>query len=175
MGVNALIRSVLDSGLAPGSNVYGECGTAYNNIKNDPVVSAHFFGKLMKYLGEENVVWGTDSIINGSPQQQIETFRALEIPESMRAEYGYPALGPSTPEGRLNQERILGLNAAKVYGVDVERQRCLVDSCPLTSIKRELDNEVGPRRHAFETPNGPRNYEEWLEGAAEMERTRRPG
>jgi predicted TIM-barrel fold metal-dependent hydrolase len=174
-GVNALIRSVLDAGLAPGSNVFGEVGTSYNNIKSDPVVSAHFFGKLMKYLGEENVVWGTDSIINGNPQAQIDVFRTLEIPQSMRDEFGYPALGPSTPEGRLNQERILGLNAAKIYGVDVERQRCLVESCPLTHLKREMDQELGPRRYVFEEPNGPKNYADWLEGALEMEKTRRPG
>lgn len=174
-GVNALIRSVLDAGLEPGSNVYAECGTAFNQIKDDPVQAAHYFGKLMKYLGEENVLWGTDSIINGGPQSQIMAFRALEIPQSMMDEFGYPALGRSTEAGRLNQERILGLNAAKLYGIDVEAQRCRVEQCQLTQLKRRLDQELGPNRWAFEPPNGPKNYEEWLREAEEMRRLGRPG
>jgi predicted TIM-barrel fold metal-dependent hydrolase len=168
-GTNALIKSILDAGLSPGGNVYGETGTAFNQIKSDPTQSAHFFGKLMKYLGEDNVCWGTDSIINGSPQSQIETFRALTIPQDMQDKYGYPALDDA------RKAKILGLNSAKIYKVDPTAKRCQVDSCQMTSLKQQMDEEMGPRRHVFEQPNGPKTYEEWLEGAEEMKRTRRPG
>jgi hypothetical protein len=172
-GVNALIRSCLDNGVKPGGNVYGETGTAYSSIMRDATQSAHFFGKLMKYLGTDNVVWGTDSLAsNVSPQSQIETFRALEIPQDMQDKYGYPPLGPSTPEGKANQDKILGLNAAKIYGVDVAAQRCKVNTCQMTALKQHLDEELGPRRWTG-TPRDA-TYQEWLDGCDEMEKTRRP-
>ena len=173
-GVNALLRSVLDAGLKPGANVYGETGTAYSSIMRDATQSAHFFGKLMKYLGTDNVVWGTDSLAsNASPQSQIETFRALEIPQDMQDKYGYPPLGPSTPEGKANQDKILGLNAAKIYGVDVPAQRCKVNTCQMTMLKEHLDEELGPRRWVFSARNP--TYQEWLDEAEMMRKTGRPG
>ena len=130
LGVNALIKSVLDAGLTPGPkmNVYGETG-GYSSIMTDLTQSQHFFGKLMKYLGTDNVCWGTNGPVD-PVQPQIDAFRALEIPPSMQDQFGYPPLGPSTPEGRANQDKILGLNAARVYGVDPEARRCSVSSCP---------------------------------------------
>ena len=113
--------------------------------------------------------------ISGSPQSQIEAFRALEMSDEFMTTYGYPPLGNATAEGKLNQDKILGLNAAKVYGVDAEKTRCQVSACPMADIKRHFDEELGPRRWAFDPPGGPKTMEEWLEGAREMERTRRPG
>lgn len=173
-GVNALVRSVLDAGLEPGPkmNVYGETGTAYSSIMNDLDQSMHFFGKLMKYLGTDNVCWGTDNLASNVPaQSQIDAFRALEIPADNQ--WGYPPLGPSTQEGQLNQDKILGLNAAKIYGVDPEAKRCQVSSCQSAMIKERMDEELGPRRWVFNTRNP--TYQEWQEEAEVMRRTRRPG
>jgi uncharacterized protein len=39
-------------------------------------------GKLVKYCGEDNVLWGTDSIWYGSPQDQIQAFRTFQIAPS---------------------------------------------------------------------------------------------
>jgi uncharacterized protein len=173
-GVNALIKSVVDAGLEPGPNmnVYGEMGTMYSSIMNDPTESMHVLGKLMKYLGPDNVVWGTDTMANGTPaQSQIEAFRALEIPADNQ--WGYPPLGPSTPEGKLNQDKILGLNAAKLYKVDPEAMRCNVDACPSAKLKEHMDEEVGPRRWVFSARNP--TYQEWLDEAEMMRKTGRPG
>lgn len=145
-GVNALIKSVLDAGLAPGPamNVYGETGRAYSSLMNDPVQALHFFGKLMKYLGTDNVCWGSDALASSvGPQQQIETFRALEIPADN--EWKYPPLGGSTPEGQLNQDKILGLNAAKLYGVDPDTRRCEVSTCPTAKREEPRDPSLGRR------------------------------
>lgn len=167
IGVNALIKSVLDNGIGPNQNVYGEVGSAFNrsSVYKDPTVAAHFFGKLMKYLGTDNVCWGTDCVIYGSPQPYIDAFRALEIPQSMRDMYGYPALDNTTPEGIENKKKIFGLNAAKAYGIDVERKRCQIDACPITALKRNMDEELGPRRWSFEEPRGPKTYDEFVEQA----------
>lgn len=172
-GVNALIKSVLDAGLEPGPkmNVYGETGTAYASLYQDINQATHFFGKLMKYLGTDNVVWGTDNLASSVPaQSQIEAFRALDIPADNQ--WGYPPLGASSAEGQANQDKILGLNAAKIYKVDPDAKRCQVSSCPMTALKEHMDEELGPRRWVFNQTEP--KYEDWLEGAKEMERTRRP-
>ena len=87
-----------------------EVGSAINELQADPIAAAHFFGKLMKYVGVDNVVWGTDCVIYGSPQPYIEWFRALTIPEDMQRQFGYPPLDAT------NKAKIFGLNAAALYG-----------------------------------------------------------
>lgn len=175
-GTNALIRSLIDNGigpvsegLTPNTNVYAEVGSAINEVRDDPSAAAHFFGKLMKYLGPDHVVWGTDCVIYGSPQQFIEWFRALEIPQSMQDQYGYP------PLDAMNKARIFGLNSAKLYGIDVEATRCAVDQCPTAQIKRRLDNELGPRRWTFQEPKGPKTYGEFMQHWKSCMHLGRPG
>jgi hypothetical protein len=155
-GVNALIRSLIDNGIGPNQNVYAEVGSALNEVQSNPVEAAHFFGKLMKHVGTENVLWGTDCVIYGSPQPFIEWFRALTIPEEMQERFGYPPLDAA------NKARILGLNAARIYGIDVEAKRCQVDACATAQLKRQLDAEYGPRRWAFQRPGGPKTWQEYV-------------
>jgi hypothetical protein len=78
----------------------------------DPSQAAHVLGKLLKTFGEDRVLWGTDSIWYGSPQDQIQAFRAFEITPRFQERFGYPALTPQI------KAKIFGLNAARVYGVD---------------------------------------------------------
>ena len=78
----------------------------------DPTQAAHVLGKLLAQFGEDNVVWGTDSIWYGSPQDQIEAFRAFQITEQFQEQFGYPALTPAV------KAKILGATSARLYGVD---------------------------------------------------------
>ena len=57
-----------------------------------PVQAAHVLGKLLSRLGEDRVLWGTDSVWYGPPQTQIMAFRAFEISAGFQHRYGYPAL-----------------------------------------------------------------------------------
>jgi len=66
-------------------------------------------------------------------------------------------------ERAANKAKILGLNAARIYGVDPERKRCEVNACPTAELKLYLDQELGPRRWVFRPPAGPRSYREYLE------------
>ena len=54
---------------------------------------AALLGTLVKGLGADHVLWGTDSVWYGSPQWQIEAMRRLEIPEDMQKKYGFAPLG----------------------------------------------------------------------------------
>lgn len=113
-GIDTLIRSLIENGVAPNSNVYAELGSTWRFLMRDPEAAAHALGKLLKYCGKNNVLWGTDSIWYGSPQDQIQAFRAFQITPEFRAKYGYPEI---TPQLRAN---IFGLNAAKVYSISAE-------------------------------------------------------
>jgi predicted TIM-barrel fold metal-dependent hydrolase len=117
-GVNSLVHTLKENGIKPGSNVYAELGSTWRLIMRDPSQAAHVLGKLMLAVGENNILWGTDSIWYGSPQDQIQAFRAFTISEEFQNKFGYPAL---TPE---RKRKIFGLNGAKVYGLNpAELQR----------------------------------------------------
>jgi uncharacterized protein len=154
-GVNRLVRTVEEHGLK-GSNVYAELGSAWALGMTNAVGAQHLIGKLVKHLGEDNVVWGSECVWFGSPQPQIEAFRALEISPELQERHGYPALTPEI------KRKILGLNAARIYGIDPEAVRCTIDESKLGRARRELDAALGGRRWAFQLPNGPRTRREFL-------------
>ena len=110
-GVDTLIRSLVENGVKPGSNVYAELGSTWRFLMRDPGQAAHALGKLIKYCGEDNVLWGTDSIWYGSPQDQIQAFRSFQIAPELRAQHGYAEITASL------RAKIFGLNAAKIYRV----------------------------------------------------------
>jgi len=111
-GIDTLIRSLAESGVKPGANVYAELGSTWRFLMRDPQQAAHAMGKLLKACGEDNVVWGTDSIWYGSPQDQIQAFRTFQISAELRVQHGYPEITPAL------RAKIFGLNAARVYGVN---------------------------------------------------------
>jgi uncharacterized protein len=100
------------------TNVYGELGTSFaNSAVAHPKFSAAFIGTLVKGLGADHVVWGSDTLWYGSPQWQIEAMRRLEIPEDMRKKYGFAALGgPSSATKQL----IFGGNSARLYSLNLK-------------------------------------------------------
>lgn len=147
-GIDRLIKAVLDAGLGPKSNVYAELGTTWFSLMNNMSQAAHALGKLLKYLGPDRILWGTDSYNNGGPQPQIAAFRAFQIPQSMQDMYGYPAL---TPEVKA---KIFGLNAAAVYGVDPKLMR--------EKIKQDQIDKIVLSRRDAPRPHGPRTRREYL-------------
>jgi predicted TIM-barrel fold metal-dependent hydrolase len=110
-GVDRLIRSVKDAGIGPGHNVYAELGSTWFNLTRNLDAAAHVLGKLLVHLGPERILWGTDSIWYGSPQGQIDAFRAFTISDAFQEQFGYPALTDET------KALILGGNAARLYDV----------------------------------------------------------
>ncbi|HVE63728.1 MAG TPA: amidohydrolase family protein, partial [Mycobacteriales bacterium] len=134
-GTNRLVSSVLDAKVAPNSNVYAELGSTWWQVMRHPTEAAHFLGKMLKYLGVDNVLWGTDSIFYGSPQDQIQAFRAFEISPELQERYGYPAL---TPEVKA---KVLGRNGARVYGVEPVARRCEFTRAELAEIRRTLPGD----------------------------------
>lgn len=123
-GIDSLIESVLDSEIGLQGNVYAELGSTWRYLLRDPDEAAHAIGKLLKYVGEDRVVWGTDSIWYGSPQDQIQAFRTFQISQAFQEEYGYPEITPAI------RTKVFGLNAAVPYGLDSDeiKSRAKVDT-----------------------------------------------
>jgi hypothetical protein len=143
VGVNRLIASMEDNGIGPDENVYAELGGTWWFVMQDPAgAAAHVIGKLLKYVGEDNVVWGTDSIWFGTPQDQIQALRTFEISEEFQERYGYPALTPDI------KRKIFGLNSARLYGVDPDLVPCEMSESQLQEIRYTLPP---PRTYGPET------------------------
>jgi hypothetical protein len=126
-GVNSFLKALDDNGIPPSSNVWADLGTTWRETMSNPTQAAHVLGKLITRVGADRVLWGTDAIWFGSPQPQIMAFRAFQITPEFQQRYGYPAL---TPELKA---QIFGLNAAKLFGLDVTATRCAVDASKLAA------------------------------------------
>jgi uncharacterized protein len=151
-GIDELIRSVEENGIPRNSNVYAELGSTWRYVMRNPDTAAHVVGKLVKHIGEKNVLYGSDCIWYGSPQDQIQVFRTFQISKALQERYGYPEM---TSELRA---RIFGLNATRPYGIDVDEV-----------IKRARHDAIERRRAEYrESPDphfltfGPKNRREFL-------------
>ena len=99
------------------SNIYAGLGAAFASTAIvNPRLTAAILGTWIKGLGASNVVWGTDSVVYGSPQWQIEAMRRMEIPEDMQEKYSFAPLGPA--DGAVKNQ-IFGRNAARLYNLDL--------------------------------------------------------
>ena len=99
-------------------NIYMELGSTFGQlVTTNPTACAHLLGQLVDAFGSDHVLWGTDSIWYGTPQWQIEAFRRFEIPGALIDAHRY------APLTRAMKEQIFGLNAARVFGVDVNARR----------------------------------------------------
>ena len=140
-GVNRFISSLVGHGIGTEANVYGELGSTWWYLMRTPTQAAHVLGKLLSQLGEDRILWGTDSIFYGSPQDQIEAFRAFSISRSFQERYGYPPLG-----GRAKR-KIFGLNAASLYGVEPAKVNWDFTAEELQEIRRTFpdgNHTLGP-------------------------------
>jgi uncharacterized protein len=125
-------------------NVYMELGSTFGQLATaNPAACAHLLGQMIDAFGADHVLWGTDSIWYGTPQWQIEAFRRFEIPDALVDKHKY------APLTRAVKEQIFGLNAARLFGVDVNAKRNEIPSDYLTRIKMAyLDDGAAPS-HRF--------------------------
>jgi predicted TIM-barrel fold metal-dependent hydrolase len=128
------------------SNVYGEIGTAFaNSAVANPRFAAAFLGTLVRGLGADHVIWGTDSLWYGSPQWQIEAFRRIEIPEDMQKKHGFAPLGAA--DGVVKSAIFAG-NSARLYRVNVQAAQGEITTDKVAAIRAEYVAMGGVRSNA---------------------------
>lgn len=127
------------------NNIHMELGSTFGQLViTEPLVCAHLLGQILSAFGDDHVIWGTDSIWYGTPQWQIEAFRRFQIPEELQEKHHYPAL---TKELKA---KVFGLNAAKLFHVDVEVKRKELPKDYLSHIKMAyLEEGPSPSHHAY--------------------------
>jgi len=119
-------------------NIYMEIGSTFAQlVTTHPTVCAHFFGQILDAFGVDHVLWGTDSIWYGTPQWQIEAFRRFQIPDPLIEKHRYH------PLTREVKAKIFGLNAARVFHVDVAAVRNALPKDALGRLRMSYQEE-GP-------------------------------
>jgi predicted TIM-barrel fold metal-dependent hydrolase len=152
-GIDALITSMQESGVKPNGNVYAELGSTWRFISmRDPDSAAHAMGKLFRHIGEDNVLWGTDSIWYGSPQDQIQAFRTFQISETLREKFGYPSITAKL------RAKVFGLNAAKPYRLAADELARFTANDKVAQSRAEYLERPNPSYATY----GPRNRREFL-------------
>ncbi|MGH7350180.1 MAG: amidohydrolase family protein, partial [Candidatus Rokuibacteriota bacterium] len=127
-------------------NVYGELGTAFaNSAVVNPRFAAAFVGTLVRGLGADHVVWGTDSVFYGSPQWQIEAMRRLEIPADMQKKHGFAPLGAA--DGKVKTAIFSG-NSARLYRLDMKAAQGAITGDKVAAVKAEYVALGGMRSNA---------------------------
>ena len=121
-------------------NVYFELGSTWNGTSGGrPEVAMHLFGQLLNLPGgEDQIIWGTDSIWGGSPQSQIDRFRRFQISDEIAEKYGYKKLTPEI------KKKIFGLNAARLYKIDVKAKRKAIHNDKIAELKEEYHQNPQP-------------------------------
>ena len=122
-------------------NVYADTGQLFaHTTVSQPRLAAAIMGTLVKGMGADHIIWGTDAIWTGAPQWQIEALRRLEIPEDMQKQYGYAPLGAG--DGPV-KNAILGENVARLY--NYKRTAELAKPDRLAAMKEEYQRQGGQR------------------------------
>jgi len=125
-------------------NIYMELGSTFGQlVTTNPTACAHLLGQIVEAFDVDHVLWGTDSIWYGTPQWQIDAFRRFEIPAALVDKHGY------APLTRTAKEQIFGLNAARVFGVDVAAKRNEIPKDYLSRVKMSYRDEGGAPSHRW--------------------------
>jgi uncharacterized protein len=122
-------------------NIYAEMGGLAPFMFRTPERYAQMLATVLKGLGPDHVLWGTDTPVAGPPHWQIQAFLAYAFPASLVESKGYPELTPEI------KQQILGENAARLYNIDIAAARRDISSDLLYRLRMDgnpLPREVDP-------------------------------
>lgn len=122
-------------------NIYAEMGGLAPTMFNQPARYAKMLATVLDGLGPDHVLWGTDTPVAGPPHWQIRAFLAYAFPQDLVEARGYPTLTPAI------KRKILGENAARLYGIDIATARRDISSDLLYRLRIDgnpLPREVDP-------------------------------
>jgi predicted TIM-barrel fold metal-dependent hydrolase len=160
IGIDTLLQALDRHGVAPNGNVWVDLGSVWRQLLTRPDEAAHALGKLLARVGTDRVLWGTDAIWYGGPQPQLMAFRAFTIGPEYQERFGYPELTDEV------KRKVLGLNAAALFGLDPEATRCALANDPLataTPAAAELRDEGRlPSGWTANAPVSRRDMLRWL-------------
>ena len=111
-------------------NVYAGLAVVIGGLMHArPRFFSKVMGELLFWVGEDKMLWASDYAI-WEPRWQVEGFVDWTMPEDQEFS-DYPRLNT---EGK---KKILGLNAAKLYGIDVPEEFRLPDEAGTPAAKED--------------------------------------
>ena len=105
-------------------NIYLLLAPMLHLILVKPRAILHLLGTLMQQVGVDKLLYGSEGPMAGNPTRFIRAIKDLEMPKDLRDGYGYPEI---TDEDKA---KILGLNYAALFDVDVEQRKKVISSLP---------------------------------------------
>jgi predicted TIM-barrel fold metal-dependent hydrolase len=89
---------------------------------------AEQIGRLLANVGVDKLSWASEGYLAGPPTAYLRAFMNLEIPDDLRAGYGYPQITDA------DRRAILGENMARLLGIDLDAKR---EELTLSTTPRE--------------------------------------
>ncbi|OWJ81122.1 amidohydrolase family protein [Haematobacter missouriensis] len=105
------------------TNVYGGLAVALPFIHSRPRYFAEVIAELLFWIGPEKILFGSDYAI-WTPQWLVEKLWAFQIPDDIAQERGVQLTDDI-------KEKILGLNAARLYDIDVAAKKAELAGSPV--------------------------------------------
>jgi predicted TIM-barrel fold metal-dependent hydrolase len=127
------------------TNVYAGLAVALPFIHTRPRYFAQIIGELLYWLGEDKITFASDYAI-WTPKWLIERFVDFQIPADL-TEYGQITVD--------QKKKILGLNAARLYGFDVPAEFQVADVDAAASNTAMEDTSTSSDRAAARLTSTP--------------------
>lgn len=89
-----------------------------------PRLAQKMFGELLQQVGAKKLIYGSEGAMGGNPTKYIDVVLGFEMAEDLQDGYGYPQMT------REDKEDILGLNMARLFGIDVAAKLGELDEGP---------------------------------------------
>jgi uncharacterized protein len=114
-------------------NIYGGLAVAAAFVALRPAYFGQVMAELLYWLGPDRLLFGSDYAIH-HPKWVVEGFMKYELSDELQKEY-------QVTFGLEEKRKILGLNAARLYGIDVASQKQKIQKVekPGKSTPRKAD------------------------------------
>jgi hypothetical protein len=96
-------------------NVYGGLAVAAPMAQNRPRKFGEIMGELLFWMGEDNILFGSDYAL-WNPDWLVETVMNAELTPDQRDEYGVELTTDI-------MKKVMGENAAELYDIDIEAKK----------------------------------------------------
>lgn len=112
------------------SNVYGGLAVALPFIHTRPRYFAEIIANLLYWIGPDKILFGSDYAL-WEPKWLIERLVSFELPDDIKSEFGVEL-------SMENKRKMLGLNAARLYGIDPAEHMAKVENDGFTQQARAM-------------------------------------
>lgn len=76
-----------------------------------------YLGRILRDVGSDRILWGSECPLLGSPQPIIDWFWDMEIDDELQDRFGFPEISEA------DKRKILGENQAKLFNVDIAKKK----------------------------------------------------